>query len=654
MKREVLKGKIQGNERGYAFLIREDGGNDIFIPHGELRGAMHADVVLCERVIRGGERPSARVLKIIERGTKSVVGTFFSCKTGGFVRPDDSRFFNDVTIALSNQGDAQPGDKVVCEIVRYKKSQNPEGRIVCVFGRQFDRNAELQSIIYSFGVAEQFSEQTLKQIKSIKKPNESDFKEREDLRSQRTFTIDGEDARDFDDAVSISKQDDGYVLGVHIADVSHYVKAGSPLDKDAFTRGTSVYFPEKVIPMLPEKLCNDLCSLVEGKDRLTLSCIMKIDYSGKVTGSRITPSVINSHARLTYTQAQRVFDGDVAEIQKLNDVANDLIIMRELAQILIDKREKNGCIDLDVKESAIYVNKGGLIEVSPVRRDMAHRVIEEFMILANCTVAEYASNLNVPFVYRVHERPSPEKLLDFYEFLNGLGINVCQKENVHPSDFNNILKAAEGSGAFALVNKVMLRSMQKAVYDDLPKGHFGLGEEHYCHFTSPIRRYPDLVVHRILKDILTKGAAGLEQRYGEFVKQAARQASATERNADSAERAVDEYYKILYISRFEGQEFDGFISGVTNFGLFVELENGVEGLVKIDTLSGNRYVCDRGNYTLSNGRHTYRLGERLRITVAGVSLFSRRVEFLIVEDGVKPVLKSKNRARNGKKIKLRR
>lgn len=649
MKKEILTGKIQGNERGYAFLIRDDGGDDVFISHGELRGAMHGDSVICERTERAGEKPSARVLKITERGITRLVGTYFRRKGGGLVRPDDGRYFTDVFIPFGSGVRVESGDKVLCKIIAYKARQNPVGVITKVLGKQFERGAELASILYSYDLKEEFDKDTLAETQTFRPAGKKDLAAREDFRKTLTFTIDGEDARDFDDAVSIVKEGDCYILGVHIADVSHYVKAGSATDKEAFARGTSVYFPEKVIPMLPERLCNDLCSLVEGKDRLTLSCVMKVDKKGRVKESRITPSVIKSSARLTYTEVQKIFDGDEAARKKRKKLLPALLLMKELAEILIVKREKNGSVDLDVKESAITVGKNGEIEVKPAERDMAHRVIEEFMILANCTVAEYACNLGAPFVYRVHERPAPDKLMSFYAFLEGVGVPVKQKkEEVYPSDFAAILTAAEGSGVFPLVNRVMLRSMQKAVYSAEAKGHFGLAERHYCHFTSPIRRYPDLVVHRILKDIILKGSAGLEEKYAQFVKEAARVSSLKERNADAAERAADDYYKVLYISRFEGESFYGFISGVTNFGLFVELENGVEGLVKTGTLPGSRYFCDRENYTLSDGKRTFRLGERVKITVAGVNLFERRAEFVLAEEKVSAAQKSRREYRREK------
>lgn len=644
MKREVIKGTIQGNERGYAFLIPERAENfaapvkDYFIPHSDLRGAMHGDKVMCETTEETGgfrgERTTARVLKVLERGIKEIVGTYFTCRSGGFVTPDERKYFAEVFIPFGKGVRAKAGDKVVCRILSYPKKGNPEGIVSKILGRQFDKKAELASILYQYKLREKFPLSVIEEAEKYQdKITAEEIKARRDLRKTVTFTIDGEDARDFDDAVSASRTENGYVLGVHIADVSHYVKEDSDLDNEAFERGTSVYFPEKVIPMLPERLCNDLCSLREGVERLTLSCIMNIDKSGKVIDYVITPSVIKSKARLTYTEVQAYFDGDKAAAKKLKKVVPDLDVMKELAEILKRRREEKGSIDLEVKDSAILV-KNGEIEVFPAKKDFAHSLIEEFMILANCTVAEYAYYLTLPFVYRVHGEPTEERTEKFYAFLAGLGINARRnREGIYPTDFQKILKSAEDTSAYPLINRVMLRTMQKAVYSPEPLGHFGLSEKHYCHFTSPIRRYPDLAVHRILKDVIGRGTEGIEEKYADFAEYASVQSSEREKIADAAERAVDDYYKLLYISEREGEEFDGVVSGVINAGLFVELECGVEGLVRAETLGGRKIICDKDNYTLTAGKKTYRLGEPVRIMVAGVNLVDRRAEFLIASEG---------------------
>ncbi len=632
MAREIIEGKLQGNERGYAFLIPTNTElEDFFIPHSDLRGAMHGDLVLAERTRGEGERTTARVLKILKRGITELVGTYFSHKTGGFVCPDDKKYYNDIFVPFGKGLRAKSGDKVVVKILSYPKRQNPEGIISKILGRQFDKNTELKCILYSYNLPEKFPKEVLETVDSYKAFDEKDIGARKDFRSLITMTIDGEDARDFDDAISIEKLKNGdYKLGVHIADVTHYVKQDDAVDKEAFNRSTSVYFPEKVIPMLPERLCNDLCSLVENQDRPTLSCVMIIDKKGNVKDYEITPSVINSNARMTYTKVQKILDGDETLTEKYKSIVKEIKYMDALADILIAKRDENGSVDLDVKESTITVDKKGEIFVSATKRDKAHRIIEEFMILTNCTIAEYMYYLEKPFVYRVHGEPTQEKLEGFYSFLQGIGINVKhKKEGVYPKDFQQILKNAENTPAFTLINRVMLRSMQKAKYSATDIGHFGLSAKHYCHFTSPIRRYPDLVVHRIIKEFLAN-KEDLEERYGSFVNSVSAQSSEQEKNATEAERAVDDFYKILYISGYIGEQFEGIISGVTNFGIFVELENGVEGLIKVENLkTRKRLIHDPKNYTLSDGKTTYKLGQTLKIEVVGVNLGDRRAEFIL-------------------------
>ncbi len=634
-KREIIQGKLQGNERGYAFLIPfEEGKEDYFIPHSDLKGAMHGDTVMAETTCGTGTRTTARVLKVLERGITELVGTYFSCKSGGFVTPDERKFYNDIFIPFGKGLRAKSGDKVVCKILFYPKKQNPEGIITKILGRQFERKAELKAMLYAYNLPESFKNDVINEAESLSSEiSKQEIAKRRDYRNLLTFTIDGEDAKDFDDAVSIQKLKGGkYRLGVHIADVSHYVKPFGKIDKEAYSRATSVYFPESVIPMLPERLCNDLCSLRQGVDRLTMSCVMTLNKKGDVVDYEISPSVIHSSARMTYTQVQKIIDGDKKLREKYPEQTKSIELMNELANILIVKRDENGSIDLDVKESSIFVDKNGNVTVEATKRNKAHRIIEEFMILANVTVAEYAFFLESPFIYRIHEKPSEERLENFYAFLNGLGISAKRrKDEIFSKDFQSILKTAENTPAFTLINRVMLRSMQKAKYSPIDKGHFGLSLSHYCHFTSPIRRYPDLVVHRILKDILN-GSENLDVKYSNFVANASNQSSEKEKNAVEAERAVDDYYKLLYISEYIGEEFSAVVSGVTNFGIFAELSNGIEGIVKLETLKvKGRLKYDQNNYTLSDGKTTFRLGQSVKIKVAGVNLGDRRAEFVLVD-----------------------
>ncbi len=634
MRREIVEGKIQGNERGYAFLLPTDTTKkDYFISHSDLKGAMHGDTVLAETTDGVGDRTTARVLKIINRGITELVGTYFTSRSGGRVVPDESKYFCDIFIPFGKGVRARAGEKVICKILAYPRKRPPEGIVTKVLGRQFDKKAELNSILFTYKMPEGFSKQVIESAKQVAKPvTQKDIDGRLDLRGELTITIDGDDAKDFDDAISIKKLSDGkYKLGVHIADVSHYVTLGGIIDKEAFSRATSVYFPESVIPMLPESLCNDVCSLKEGVDRLTLSCIMMVNNKGEVIDRLITPSVIKSSARMTYSNVTKILYGNKELSKKYDFLLDTLKDMSDLADILTAKRTAKGCIDLDVKESAISVDKFGNIQISASPRDKSHKIIEEFMILANVTVAEYMYYLDKPFIYRIHEKPNPERLENFYNFLKGLGVSYKRKKDeVFSKDFQTILNNAENTGAFTLINRVMLRSMQKAKYSPDCLGHFGLSEEQYCHFTSPIRRYPDLMIHRIIKDFLA-GQENIEEKYGNLVESASVQSSEKERNATEAERTVDDYYKILYISNYEGEEFDAVISGVTGFGLFAELSNGVEGLIKLETLKGKRYNYDKDKFILSNGKYTYRLGQSVKIMVAGVNIMERRAEFVLVE-----------------------
>lgn len=633
MSRVVIEGKLQGNARGYAFLIPTEEGEDYFIPHSDLRGAMHGDYVLAEKTDGTGERTTARVLKILERGIKEVVGTYYSYRNGGFVTPDDDKYFTDIFVPSGKGVRARNGDKVVCKILSYPKKKCPEGLISKILGRQFEKNAELKSILYTYKLSERFNENTLKDADNLpSKISSEEIKNRLDLRDDLTFTIDGETAKDFDDAVSISRIENGYRLGVHIADVSHYVKEGGFIDAEAFNRGTSVYFPESVIPMLPERLCNDLCSLKPNEDRLTLSCIVDLNKKGEVLDSQIVSSVINSKYRLTYLEVQQILDGNLTT-KYPKSLVDSLKLMDELTDILIAKRDEKGNIDLDVKESEIYINNGE-IQVEIRKRLKSHKIIEEFMILANTTVAEYFYYLDLPFVYRVHGKPSEDRLQNFYAFLDGLGVAYRRrKDEIFSKDFQTILKNVD-QNISPLVNRVMLRSMQKAKYSPDCQGHFGLSEKFYCHFTSPIRRYPDLAIHRIIKDFLRNGTEKLEQKYRGFVEDASIQSSERERVAWEAEMDVDKFYKLLYIKDKVGEEFDGVISGVMNFGIFVELENGVEGIVKVETLRGKGYEYDKNKFSLSNGNVSYKLGQKVRIQVAGINLNEKRAEFILIEENI--------------------
>ena len=501
-----------------------------------------------------------------------------------------------------------------------------------ILGKKFDMGAEERSIVAAKGIPDVFPEKVVEYVRSRRYGKTVDCEGREDFRDELTVTVDGADARDLDDAISLKMLDNGhFLLGVHIADVSCYVPEGSEVDKEALRRSTSVYFPDTVIPMLPRELCNGICSLNEGEDRLTLSCIMEVDEGGNVVDRRITEGVIRSDRRLTYDAVDAIVEGDSELCEKYADVLPLITNMCTLAKILIAKRDKRGSVDLDVKEASIVVDARGEISITPLFRTLSHRIIEEFMILANETVAEFVRYTEIPFLYRVHERPSEDKLADFTAYLKNLGINARWGANgVHPRDFSALLTRLEGTPLFSLVNKVMLRSMSKAKYFPENLGHFGLASDSYCHFTSPIRRYPDLVVHRAIKHMLNGQVGEWVDKYEPAIYDIAKITSECERRADEAERDVDDLFKAKYMKKHIGEEFEGVVSGVTSFGVFVELPNTVEGLIKLDTLPPGNYDFDKSTFTLASKKLSFKLGEMVRIMVAGVDFANRKVEFIFI------------------------
>ena len=623
----LVRGIVQGNERGFAFLVRDDG-EDLFIPHRSLYGALHGDTVLC-RVVGGERGDEAEVYSILRRGMTRLTGTYYRDRKCGMVEADERRFSQPVRIVGGLR--AFSGEKVVVKIVDYPEGKNPEGEIAEVLGRGGDLSVEEDAIIRTQNLAEEFPQKVLAEARRVSA--EPVLPEgRRDFREDLVITIDGEDSRDFDDAVSVRRDGEEYILSVHIADVTHYVKRGGALDKEALSRGTSVYFPDRVLPMLPQELSNGICSLNEGEDRYTLSCIMRVDKKGNVKDSELVQGIICSKNRMTYTKISAILDGDEALCKEYAHLLPLCADMCALAKILIRKRESRGSIDLDVKEAQITVS-GDAVEVSEYRRTMAHRIIEEFMILANETVAEFVTAYELPFVYRVHEKPSEEKAQGFKAYLQLLGVNAkFRPADVRPGEYGKILKELDGDERFRVVNRVMLRSMSKARYSAENCGHFGLASACYCHFTSPIRRYPDLLVHRIVKLILDGQAGEAEQGYRNFVNIAANSCSASERRADEAERAVDDLYKVWYMRSHIGETFEGLISGVTAFGVFVELESTVEGLVRIENLPEDDYVFSEERYLLKGAAHSYKIGDKMRIVVAACDIGTRRVEFVPAEE----------------------
>lgn len=628
----LIKGVLRGNERGFAFLIPENKElypDDVFIPHRCLHGAMHGDTVFVKKKFFN-EQIEGEVIAVLERGFKEIVGTFAKDRRAGYLTPDDKRYFSEIYIPLSECSHIKSGVKAVAKITEYPYGKSPGGKIIEILGDGDDFFAEELSIIRSFSLREEFPQAVEKAALAAQKQaiREEDLLNRRDFRDELIVTVDGADTRDIDDAISVKRDGENYLLGVHIADVTHYVPYRSVLDKEALERGTSVYFPDRVLPMLPRSLSNGICSLNEGEDRLTLSCLMKIDKKGKVLSSEIVEGVIRSKYKMTYDEVTDILNGEKAVCQKYALVADMVGLFAELTKILQTAREKKGSVDLEVKEAKILFDGESIsIPDHEQDREFSHQIIEQFMVLANETVAEYMQAIEAPFIYRIHEKPSEEKANAFRVFAQNLGLTAKFKDkDVNPYDYQKILKSAKDSPVFPIVNRVMLRSMQKAKYASENVGHFGLASDCYCHFTSPIRRYPDLCIHRIIKEVINGNYGHACDVYGEFVTHAAAQASDRERRAAEAEREIDALYSTMYMSEKIREEYDAVISGVTSFGLFAELPNAIEGFIPIETLRGNfDFIAER--FLLKGNYDSYSLGEEIRVSVADVDFEKRRTIF---------------------------
>lgn len=642
----LITGRIQGNERGYGFLIPDgERFEDVFIPADGMAGAMHNDRVVARIAARGGagRRAEGEVIRILKRSVEKVVGTYERGRYFGFVVPDNRRIPGDVFIPADETNGAKPGDKVVAEIVRWPDTRrNAEGKIIEVIGEYGQAGIDILSVIKAYGLKESFPEAVVRQAEAIPERIDGEMmKGRRDLRRLRMVTIDGEDAKDLDDAVSVQKlPGGGYRLGVHIADVSYYVKEGTPLDAEALERGTSVYLVDRVIPMLPAKLSNGVCSLNRQEDRLAFTVMMDIDENGKVTAHDIFESVINVNERMTYTDVYRLLEphddepgGGSSLVERYGYLLEDFRLMKELAMILYRKREARGAIDFDFPEAKIILDdKGKPVEVKKYEITIANRIIEEFMLVCNETVAERFYWAGMPFVYRVHEEPETEKINAFAEFSKNMGYPVKGIRKIHPKSLQDVLRRIRGSHEETVVSTAMLRSLAKARYSDENMGHFGLAAKFYCHFTSPIRRYPDLIIHRLMKEEL-KGRL-TDEREAELLKklpEIARICSERERAADEAERETEDIKKVEFMADKTGETFDAVVSGVTSFGMFVELDNTVEGLVGIGSMDDDYYIYDEKNYCLIGERtkKRYRIGDEVRVTLAGADVKARRLDFVI-------------------------
>lgn len=626
LRKNLLKGELKGNRRGFAFLIREDKGEDIFIPNKSLNSALHGDTVYVKLV---GESEGV-VINIAKRGIQSLVGTYTISDNYGFVIPDDNCYFKDIYIPRENTNGAKPLSKVVVSIAMDKKNNKPYGTITEVLGQTGERRAEVLSILLNYGFKECFPEEVLKAAEKIV----YEHTERKDMRNIVTITIDGEDAKDFDDAISLETTDTGYKLYVHIADVSHYVKGGGIIDKEALNRTTSVYFPGSVFPMLPETISNGVCSLRPGEDKLTLTVVMNIDNKGNVTNSKFYETLSCSDFRMTYTEVTKILNGDEEMRKKYDKIVPMLENAEKLAAIITKKRNDNGSINFVSTESKIVLDDNGdVADITPYPYDKSNNIIEQFMVTTNETVAEFIEKKKVPCVYRVHEEINPAKLESFMQFLKGQGYSLDMRKGVSPKLFSDLLEEIKGSPSEQVINKIMLRSMQKAKYTTTNSGHFGLSLDYYCHFTSPIRRYPDLMVHRVLKAIINDRAdENFVSRFKNYCDEAATRSSEREIAAERAERDIDDYYKALYMTKFVGERYLGIVSGVVGAGIFVSLENTVEGFISMDDLPADRYEVDEKNYRIVGTKYSFMMSDKVEIEIKSSNVETRSINMLLVSN----------------------
>lgn len=639
----LMRGKFIGHQRGFGFVEQEDKTmDDIFVPPTETNGAVNGDTVMV-RISENssGDRREGTVIRILERGTTKVVGTFQDNRGFGFVVPDDKKMNMDVFIAKGDTLGAIEGHKVVVEITGWPEGRkSATGMVTQILGHKNDPGVDILSIIHKYGIETEFPPEVLEHANSV--PDEIDPKDiegRRDLRNEQIVTIDGADAKDLDDAVQVEKLEDGtYKLGVHIADVSHYVTVDSPIDGEAYDRATSIYLTDRVIPMIPHRLSNGICSLNPSVDRLTLSCEMIFNSRGEVVSHDIFQSVINTTARMTYRDVYEILEQDNKELkEKYAALVPMFDQMKELAGILRDKRMRRGAIDFDFKESKVIVDDEGYpVDIEVRERTIAERLIEEFMLAANETVAEHFHRMEVPAIYRIHEDPKPEKLQRFFEFITNFGIVVKGSgKEIHPSALQEIIRSIEGLPEEPVVSTMLLRSMQQAKYSSESLGHFGLSTDFYTHFTSPIRRYPDLIVHRLIRAyIIEKDLSAATIRHWEAnLDEIAEHTSDRERRAVEAERDTDALKKSQFMADKVGEEFEGIVSSVTNFGLFIELPNTIEGLVHVSNLTDDYYRFDDRQMMMIGERtkRQFRIGDEVSIRVMSVKPEEGTIDFEIVD-----------------------
>lgn len=639
----LFVGKFVSHRKGFGFVESdEEYTQDLFIPADNVNTAMHNDRVIAEIVTPATDdkRAEGKIIKVVKREVTEVVGLFQPSKNFGFVVPDNKKFNQDIYIPKKFFSGAKENDKVVVEITVWPaEDRKPEGKIIEVLGQKGERGVEIDSIVKAHGLPEEFPKKVLDEAEFVAVPiPEEEIQRRFDIRDLKTFTIDGEDAKDLDDAVSIEKLPNGnFKLGVHIADVTHYVREKSKLDKEALKRATSVYLVDKVIPMLPKTLSNGMCSLNPFEDKLTLSIFMEINDKGEVIKHDIYESVINSKARMTYTEVSDILEKDDPLLKKtFSHMVDEFKMSEELARILMKRRDRRGSIDFDFPEAKIILNKDGEVaDIKHYERRISNRIIEEFMLVSNETIAEHYFWLGLPFVYRVHETPSAEKMEQLSKFVATFGYTIKgDLEDVHPKALQAIVENIKGKREEEAISTILLRSLKQARYEPTCLGHFGLAAKYYCHFTSPIRRYPDLQIHRIIKEQLNNKINQKRQdQLSNIVEYASTQSSERERAAELAERDVHDYYKACYMVDKVGQEFEGTISSVTNFGMFVELENTIEGLVRLANMADDYYIYDDMTYTIIGERtkKTFRIGDPVRIRVDRVNVDFREIDFELLE-----------------------
>lgn len=645
-KKENLTGTFISNQRGFGFVEVEGRDEDIFIPDEYTGGAFQGDTVevaiTSDKKQNGGMRDEGRVIKVIVRAVEKVVGTFQDGHTYGFVIPDNLKFTQDIFVLKEHTKGAVSGDKVIVTITDYGdpvKNKKPEGKVTDIIGNINDPGVDILSIVEGYDIPSVFPEKVMNQANKCKDHLiEGDYQGRLDLRDVTMVTIDGEDAKDLDDAVSLTVKDGIYHLGVHIADVTNYVQEGSALDREALKRGTSVYLVDRVIPMLPHKLSNGICSLNHGEDRLALSCLMDIDSNGAVISHEIAETVINVNERMTYTSVAAILeDDDPKEKERYKDLVPMFESMAELSEILKAKRKKRGAIDFDFPEAKITLDSdGNPLEINIRSSNTATSMIESFMLAANETVAEHFFWMQAPFVYRVHEQPDLEKIANLNAFISRLGLHLNTREDeIKPSEIQKLLEKIEGTEEEAVISRIALRSMMQAKYSTECLGHYGLACKYYCHFTSPIRRYPDLQIHRIIKDYL-RGRMDDEKlvHYKGILEEVAKHSSDTERRAEEAERDTEKLKKAQFMESHIGETFEGVVSGVTGWGMFVELPNTCEGMVPAATMEDDFYIFDEDNYRLVGERtgKTYCLGQPVMVKVHDTDRLSRTIDFRIIPD----------------------